>query len=189
MTEGKNIAKSEGLYFIAIIPSDPIFTEALLLKNYFREVYNSKASLNSPPHITLHMPFKWKEAKEKALFRLESFAMECSSFELQLNGFNCFKPRVIYMNVVQNEELIIIQKALNQFCKTEFNLFNANHQDNPFHPHLTLAFRDLKKHKFAEAWEEFRDKKFTGSWKVGSFVLLKHDGKEWRSFREFEFKN
>ena len=48
-------------YFVALIPPSPVYEEAQALKEYFREKYNSKAALNSPPHITLHMPFFWKE--------------------------------------------------------------------------------------------------------------------------------
>lgn len=64
-------------YFIAIIPPSPIESDVLALKNFFKEKYNSKASLNSPPHITLHMPFLWKEKKEEELNdALRSFAIE-----------------------------------------------------------------------------------------------------------------
>ena len=63
---GKAPDKSQQ-YFIAIIPPSPIYEEALRLKEYFRDTYNSKASLNSPPHLTLHMPFRMKERKEAEL--------------------------------------------------------------------------------------------------------------------------
>ena len=37
------------------------------IKQEFANRFNSKAALRSPPHITLHMPFKWKEEKEVKL--------------------------------------------------------------------------------------------------------------------------
>jgi 2'-5' RNA ligase len=179
---------SQQLYFIAIVPPQSIYDEALSLKNYFHEKYSSRASLDSPPHITLHMPFKWKESNENELISgLESFALKLSSFELKFNGFNCFKPRVIYIDVAENKELLDLQKALSNFCKVGFNLFNANHRDNPYHPHLTLAFRDLSKSNFTKAWEEFSSKPFEGAWKVEALVLLKHNGKMWNPFKEFRF--
>ena len=65
------------LYFLAIIPPSPFYDEALRLKHYFKDEYNSKASLNSPPHITLHMPFEWKEKKEEMLIeKLNLFAKQ-----------------------------------------------------------------------------------------------------------------
>ena len=183
------IRKKEQLYFIGIIPPQPIYDEALNLKHYFESNYKSKAALNSPPHITLHMPFMWKEEKEhKLISGLESFAAQHFCFDLQLKDFNCFKPRVIYIDVIENEELKALQGILTKFCKTEFNLFNANRLDQPFHPHLTLAFRDLRKAMFNKAWEEFQDKNFEGSWKVDTITLLKHDGTKWNALNSFSLQ-
>lgn len=186
----KNNPESTQLYFIAIIPPSPIFEEALQLKNYFKEKYNSKASLNSPPHVTLHMPFQWKEEKDTLLVeKLELFAKQFSTFYLQLLNFNCFEPRVIYIDVVKNEKLDLLQRELHRFCKKELDLFNANYKEHAFHAHLTLAFRDLRKQQFQKAWEEFNEKKFEASWAVNQIMLLKHNGQQWDVFESFDFSN
>ena len=174
------------LYFIAIIPPPPIFEQASEIKNYFKEQYKSKAALNSPPHITLHMPFEWKEKKEEELITtLTVFAHDKETFPLKLLNFSCFAPRVIYLNILESEALRLFQKELHRFCKAELNIFNAQYKDLPFHPHLTLAFRDLKKPMFEKAWNEFKDKEFSDSFVVDRFTLLKHNGKLWESFKEF----
>ena len=54
-------------YFIGIVPPFPIFEQVLEVKHYFRDHFQSKAALQSPPHITLHMPFDWKDKKEAEL--------------------------------------------------------------------------------------------------------------------------
>lgn len=179
--------KKEALYFIAIIPPSPIYEEALKLKNYFKDNFQSKASLNSPPHITLHMPFQWKEAKEELLIQsLKVFANSQTSFEIALQNFNCFQPRVIYIDVVPNEPLSSLQRELHRFVKRELAIFNANYKDHPFHPHITLAFRDLRKQHFSKAWEEFKDRKFDARFTVNAIVLLKHNGKEWSPLNSFQ---
>lgn len=179
----KEITKQ--LYFIAIIPPSPILEEAQELKNYFSDRYKSKASLNSPPHMTLHMPFQWKEENENFLIeRLSSFAQTQNKFDVMLLNFGCFEPRVIFIDVVKTEGLDKLQRNLHRFCKKELNLFNATYKEDGFHPHVTLAFRDLKKSMFSKAWDEFREKKFNGSFKVSSIILLKHDGKMWQIFYE-----
>lgn len=174
------------MYFIAIIPPTPIFEEALELKHYFRDQYNSKASLNSPPHITLHMPFQWKLDKENLLTEgLGGFAKQQAPFELSLLNFNAFPPRVIYIDVVKSEMLEVLQKELQRFCKRELNLFNANYKEHPFHPHLTLAFRDLRKQQFVKAWEEFKARDFKGQFIVREIALLKHVDGSWRGLKNF----
>jgi len=176
------------LYFIALVPPEPIYNEAMLLKNHFKEHYNSKASLNSPPHITLHMPFKWKAEKENDLIHsLAKFSSVIQPFTLQFHNFNGFPPRVIFMDVVKTEMLENLYKNLHRFCKREFNLFNAAYKDMAFHPHLTLAFRDLKKPLFIKAWEEFQSKNYSAEFMVDRISLLKHTGKIWQVIQDFTF--
>jgi 2'-5' RNA ligase len=159
------------------------------LKTYFKDKYNSKASLNSPPHITLHMPFQWKEDKENILTeKLHDFAKLFLPFELELLNFNCFPPRVIYIDVVKSKLLEKLQQDLHRLCKKELNLFNANYKEHPFHPHVTLAFRDLRKQQFLMAWEEFRERKFERTFQVSAISLLKHDGMRWEIVSQFQLR-
>lgn len=184
---GSSVTK-EKLYFIAIIPPQPIYEEALAQKQYFKDHYNSKASLNSPPHITLHMPFRWKEQDEAELAdHLNDFSKNNRPVPIQLNDFSSFPPRVIFINVVLNQELDNLQKNLKRFCKRVLNLFNADYKELPFHPHLTVAFRDLKKASYLEAWGEFEKKSFQAEFVADKLALLKHTGRVWKVHQEFQF--
>lgn len=176
-------------YFIAIIPPEPVYSEAQGFKEYFKNNFGSKASLNSPPHITLHMPFRWKEKKESILVeKLKEFAEQQSAFQLMLLGFNAFPPRVIYLDVEASSQLVVLQKELERFCKRSFQLFNANRLDQAFHPHLTLAFRDLKKESFKLAWEGLKTKDYKANWLVESIHLLKHNGSVWEKYTQVALK-
>jgi 2'-5' RNA ligase len=178
------------LYFIALIPPAPIYDEALAQKNYFKTQYNSKASLNSPPHITLHMPFRWKEHKENDLLEtIGDFVKNFDPVKVCLDNFGAFHPKVIFINVVKSEALDHLQKSMQRFCKKELNLFNANYKEQAFHPHLTLAFRDLKKPNFIKAWEEFGNKEYKAEFIADRIALLKHNGRVWEVFREFNLQS
>ena len=176
---------SPPLYFIALLPPTPLLEEIDVLKHHFKEAYGSKAALNSPPHLTLHMPFQWKEEKEtKLIDALSSFSKGQHRFKIHLENFGCFEPRVIFITVRANPGLDLLQKNLHQFSKQKLNLFNARYKDLPFHPHVTLAFRDLKKQKFFSAWEEFKVKKFSHEFVPDKITLLKHDGQRWQTHCE-----
>jgi 2'-5' RNA ligase len=178
------------LYFIAFVPPAPVFEDALKLKQYFKETYNSKAALNSPPHITLHMPFRWKTDKEEKLIeKLKKFASSNDPFKICLDGYASFPPRVIFLNVVTSETLITFQKELERFCKRQLNLFNANRLDKPFHPHLTLAFRDLKKETYKSAWQEFAKKEYKAEFIADRISLLKHTGERWNVYKDFTLES
>lgn len=177
-------------YFIAFIPPEPVYDEALNLKHYFHENYNSKAALNSPPHITLHMPFRWKQTKEHELAeKLQQFVRGFDPIKICLDNFASFPPRVIFINVANSVALNDFQKRLQRFCKTDLNIFNANYREDPYHPHLTLAFRDLKKAAYKEAWEEFKAKEFKAEFMADKLTLLKHDGKRWHAFMDFNLES
>ena len=183
------LEKKPKQYFLAIVPPSPVYEQALEMKNLFKDHYNSKASLNSPPHITLHMPFRWREDKEDELVeKLEMFNAGIEPFVLTLRNFNSFPPRVIFIDVMPNEKLNELQKNLMKFCKKELNLFNAEYKDQPFHPHLTLALRDLKKSMYAEAWQKFSAEEYRADFIVNSVSLLKHNGKVWQPFRDIALK-
>jgi 2'-5' RNA ligase len=164
----------EQLYFIAIVPPEDIRDKIVAIKREFADRYGSSHALRSPAHITLHMPFKWKETKrEKLLMTLESTAQSMSSFEIQLSGFGAFIPRVIYVEVMENDQLQVCQKRISSAMRP-LNVLNADYKDRPYHPHMTVAFRDLKKPAFHQAWSEFSTRQFSGKFLAESIVLLRH---------------
>ncbi|MGB0176970.1 MAG: 2'-5' RNA ligase family protein [Owenweeksia sp.] len=176
------------LYFIAVIPPEPLATELNRLKKYLAEEYHSKASLNSPPHITLHMPFRWREKKLEMLFSgLEELAAAFSAFPVKLKNFGAFAPRVIFVDVAADDALDNLQKKVVEVARKNWKLDNANYKDRGFHPHITLAFRDLRKPMFNAAWTEFSNRSFCRDFQADGFYLMKHNGDRWQEHRYFEF--
>ena len=64
-------------------------------------------------------------------------------------------------------------------CRKELKLNNANYKNRPFHPHVTIGFRDLKKPMFYAAKKEFERREVSFEFQVKETSLLKHDGKKW----------
>jgi len=180
----------ESLYFIAIVPHDEIEKEIKGIKEYLFQHFKTSASLRSPAHITLHMPFKWKDSKVPLLHdKLQEFLQDKENFQVVLSGFGAFPPRVIFIDVEENEMLQDFRKQLIKFFRLELKLFNADYKEQPFHPHVTVAFRDLKKNLFLQAFGEFKEKQFMASFLVDHLALLKHNGKEWEIEKDFYFKS
>jgi len=106
---------------------------------------------------------------------------------LTLQNFKSFPPRVIYIDVLPNPQLTELQQALRKEVKKDLKLFNANYKDRPFVPHVTVAFRDLRKSAYYSAWETFGSKEFHYQFLATELSLLKHDGKVWRVMNRFPF--
>ena len=178
------------LFFIAIIPGEPLFSTISSMKESFVKDYNSKASLRSPPHVTLHMPFKLSPEKiEKLKRRLEETLHNFPSFNLKLFNYGSFPPKVIFIKIVECELLTNLHKIIRRVMQNEFNLRNQDYKNQGFHPHITVAFRDLKKQEFNKAWERFSAKNFEAEFKCNSVFLLKHNGKIWEKYCEITFFN
>ena len=174
-------------YFLAIVLPSPQQEKVMKLKEYVRDHFESKAALRSPAHITLHMPFEWKDSKEESLLQtLQAFKFP-SPIKIELKNFDCFEPRVVYVDVVANDLLSKLQKELVQHVKQNLGLMNEAENMRGFHPHTTIAFRDLNKEKFRQAWAHFKDQEYQASFMATQFHLLKHSPGKWEVYREFNF--
>lgn len=174
------------IYFIALIPPSPLKDEIQELKLEVKEKFNSSHSLNAPPHITLISPFRMDEEQEEELNALlQDFTRNVSPFEVSLNNFSTFPPRVIFIDVEKSPLLMEVQEKLEALARSNSELFNYNYDDRPYHPHLTLAFKDLTKSNFHKAWKEFKNRTFDASFEADALHLLKHNGEEWEVIADF----
>lgn len=182
--------KKGELYFVAVLPEKEVREKVQRIKEEVAEKYGSKASLKSPPHFTLYMPFRWQKEREDKLYEvLEKVAFSHSAFELHLKDFGAFKPRVIFIDLLTSDELEELQKDIISAFKRELKLMDIGFEERPFHPHMTIAFRDLKKPMFFKAWnEEFKERIFQESIIINRLTLLKHNGKSWDIYKEFALK-
>lgn len=178
---------SSGLYFIALIPPESIKENIQEIKLNFRDTYNSSHSLNAPPHITLLSPFRLTDGKENELSQiLEELSSKLHPVKIELKDFDVFEPRVIFIDVIQSSDLTRAQKLIEEGARAYSEIFNYNYAQRPFHPHLTLAFKDLSKENFYKAWEEFKEKSFQADFVAEQICLLKHNGKRWNVAKAFD---
>lgn len=177
------------LYFIALLPPDNIASAVTAIKKDMAENFHSKAALRSPPHITLHMPFRWPDKKiEKLQLCLKEFAQTRHPFEVSLKDFGAFPPRVIYVEVEPNEPLDLLQRDLLSVMRKKLNIFNGNYKEQGFHPHITVAFRDLKPRSFKLAWDIYQHKRLSFGFLTTFISLLKHNGQHWEVLDNFKLE-
>jgi len=181
------MGNSPAKYFIAIVPEGKLQTQATDLKNLMKDKFNLKYALKSPAHITLKMPFLWNENKEEILRqKLESYLTSYKAFNLVLKGFERFGRRVIFIHVNENIELTDLQLSLSKFCKRELKLVEEL-SDRAYHPHMTIAFKDIKPKLFDEYWAFIKTQKFKEDYTVNDVALLKKVDGRWEVLRRFEF--
>lgn len=172
----------EVLFFIAIVPPKEIADTVTAIKQDFADRFESVKALRVMPHITLKAPFRVFENDVDSL--LEWFGklkMESAPFEITLDGFGAFgnnESPVIFVKPVVSAGLNEMQSALIEKLSADFPKATASH-DRHFHPHMTIAYRDLKREHFEKAWPEYETKPFHATFMADSFHLLRHDGTKW----------
>ncbi|MBS1635949.1 MAG: 2'-5' RNA ligase family protein [Bacteroidetes bacterium] len=174
-------------YFIALIPPEAISERIKSIKQDIANRFGSKGALRSPAHITLHMPFEYEDSKEaKLISTLDQFRFE-TPFDIRLHHIDAFEPRVVFIHVDASDALMAMQKQLVQYLKMRLHLYNQAESMRGFHPHVTVAFRDLKKAAFYEIMNAYRSMEFTETFRCSSLYLLKQNAGQWIPYHESVF--
>ena len=175
------------LYFVAIIPNAEVQKDVRKSQKYIAAKFGCKQALKSPPHITIHKPFRWVEDQEDRLVQgFSGFFRGKEEFEVSLMDFGAFKPRVVFTAVETSPILTSMHHDLQHFGIKEIRSLKGI-DSRPFSPHMTVAFRDLTRQLFQRIWEEFVDLEFRAAFDVDSAFLLKHTGKKWEIHQKFQF--
>lgn len=183
---------TESLYFIALIPHDTVAGEVTGFKNDFAQNYNSSKALKSMPHITLKAPFKLAEKGHNGLLKwFENIRPAVDAFNVELEDFGSFDNKdnpVIYVKPVMSPGLERLQKAILTGFENAYPEIKIAYTERHFHPHMTIAFRDLTPEQYERAIDVYQHKKYSATFKADHFYLLQHDGEKWNVIAEHDLK-
>lgn len=173
------------LYFIAILPPESLRERIKALKMELAEKYHARHALKLPAHLTLQIPFRISEKNEEKLKEfLRKFTERQEAFQVKADGFGRFSRKVLFVKVAENPAINELHRELQREVDKVFHL-KENEKSRNFHPHFTLATRDLSYKDFEPAWKELQARDFRGIFTATSLVLFKHNGKTWDEFEEF----
>lgn len=172
-------------FFIALVPPPEIQAPVNDIKRHFATHYDSHKALNSPPHITLQAPFEWPQGQklENLARGLQDFVAGRKEFAIALRNFGAFPPQVIYIDVLQTPDLINLQQDLSAFMSENYGLSARRYPK--FCPHMTVAFRDLTKNAFNQAWPEFRNQSLAFDFTAQTITLLRHGSQRWQIYQDY----
>jgi len=174
------MAQNKNLFFLAVLPPENIQKKVEKIKLFFKNEYNSEHALNAPAHITLIPPFRWFETNELLLQKsIDDFCLNEVPFNVMLDGFGSFRPRVIYIDIKRNDSLFNLFEKFRIFMDDQWKISEYIRGVIRFNPHMTVASRDLTKENYYKAWAEFKFKKFNSDFTVDKIVILKHNNSFW----------
>lgn len=180
--------KKNPLFFIALLPPPGIQAEVTQFKNFIAGHWGARHALKSPPHLTLIPPFEWPTNELAQLHAfLRGFAQKESPFMLSLNGFGAFPPRVVFIEPKGEEGLGALEglfKRLISAMKTTLD-FDDPRNRRPYHPHMTIAHRDLAEEDFPAVWQHFKQENFVRRFPVRQISLLELRAGVWSVCADF----
>jgi len=180
---------SAKMYFLAILTPQEVNVKVLEWKHYMREHFGCVVALRSPAHITLIPPFWMNEEMEPTLIAdVESFSAEQKQFKIELQDFDAFRPKVIFLHVKPSESLTRLQSDLERDLLSK-ETYPIKKEERPFHPHVTIANRDLMRKDFPEAFKHFEKIAYKQTYMTAEIALLKHIAGEWKTVHQFPFGN
>jgi len=174
------------LYLTAILPPEELSEQIDEIRKEFSERYNIFAALKPPVHITLYRPVNMDESLEQHLIKqLKPVRYNHNPFTQELLNFDSFNIQTLYITAVKNPLLSALQKDISAvFTKNKIDPKEVK-GNTAFHPHLTIAYRDIPPDVFPAIWNELKNRKFKRSFLLDRFTLLKHNGKKWEVLEEF----
>ena len=170
--------KDHDLFFFAIPMPEVLNDEIREITEEISRKYHTQKALSSEPHITIIPPFWYPSSKidvlKNVITHVSKFTWE---FDIQLNGYKTFPRNVLFIDVLMSEEL---QQCHDQTynCLPQ-ELFYKVKRYHTFHPHITVAFKDISDENFAEAKKEYLPSEFKRSFTFPGLALYKHNRKIW----------
>jgi len=177
---------SDPFFYYALMPESPVQEEVTAFKHTAAERFGSSRALRSPAHITLIPPVR---ASEKVMMEMDGIIRDVancwSPMAIDCHDFGSFPPRVIFVRIAQDANLMALAKTL----KTRLydGKFPVPASDRPFRPHMTIAFRDLAVADYHRAWSWFSEQSYRRTWNAEGVWKLMHRGTYWEPAQCFTF--
>jgi 2'-5' RNA ligase len=173
------LSPTTAMYFIAIVLPPELDTEIKKYKAWMLEQFGCKVGSKSPAHITLVPPYWMDISLETSLLSdLYILAKDVEPFTITTLNFSSFKQRTLFIDVFVTTALKDVKSTTDSFFK-ERPQYKIKEEKRPYHPHITIATRDLSKKDFYEAWEHFKDTQFNKVFTASGLSLLRHNGMAW----------
>lgn len=165
----------KNLYFIGIVPEKNICEKIKQLKLLAQDKFNCSWALRSTAHITLVPPFHLELSSENQLSN-ELTNFNYDKFPISIDGFDHFSDRVIFLKVDNHKKIFTLKQTLD----AQLDSFDIKSRTKNFHPHITIAFKDLNNEIFNVAFSYFNKLnlyEISKNWKI---CLFKNDKSGWK---------
>lgn len=159
-----------------------VTTQVRELQKTMSEITGSQASLNSwLPHVTLGDGVDVTNVELNDLIgEIQEIAKVTPTFTVSVSGFSSLDsrpigvgeistPYAIFIDVVVSQELLDLVAKIDEVTTARSIWY---HMPRPYHPHITLAFRDLSEAGYRRCLDYLSDKSIQFSSLIDHIALV-----------------
>ncbi|MBT7706102.1 2'-5' RNA ligase family protein [archaeon] len=106
--------------------------------------------LKQSPHITVKTPFD-VDKLDQFISYIESLAKKIKPFDIELNGFNYFEPKVIFLDVKENSSLKDLHLRILKDINKKYKIKPSEFEGENIKFHSSVALEDVTEEKLEEA--------------------------------------
>ena len=162
------------LYYAAVLPDEEVSRAVRQLQVEIARKTGAKRALKNRPHITLIPPIRVDDSQWAQWQPLLSKPMDISPFTVEFSGFGFFRNRVAFIRVEECTQLHAVRTGLiRRIPRPIHNL------SSPFHPHCTLATRDVTAQRMGWIRKMLEGRQFTAQFPVMEVHFFRHNGSAW----------
>lgn len=176
------------LKLIAIVPPEPVFTDIRKEQEYIARTWGPSHALRTPPHITIIPPVALSSAQTGWLSGMAyAIASHGKAFTLKLYDYDFFRPRVVFVRPIVSPELQELHDLWRQALIARMPHILDKYPDRPYHPHMTLAHKDVHGRQFEAMRRYYSAKTYRTEFIADHFCILTYQGDGWIVERRYPF--
>ncbi|WP_138207708.1 2'-5' RNA ligase family protein [Haloimpatiens lingqiaonensis] len=143
-----------------------------------------------PAHFTIKAPFETDNLTNISDLEnlINKFCLTNSKSGINLNGFNHFGNRVIYMNINPSTEAVYTyKKFIDELKKLTWLEWKSNEfKEKVFHCTVATKFQQ---YKFQGIWDFVNNYSPNFQLHFDNISILSWENNHWKTFREFKFNS
>jgi 2'-5' RNA ligase len=179
---------ARGIYLFTVMPPPELAARIEAVRRECADQFGTVRALKPPVHITLFVPFKATDEEAQRLSEMKSWAAQQPPTSLELHDFGFFskgRTPVLFINVVQDPKLESLNANITTLVRERVE-DAPEPEDRPYHPHITIAYRDTTRQMLPALKAAYGEREFRAMFPVPAFFLWKHDGNQWQVIDRFE---
>lgn len=190
MNKGQNNFTQQ-THFIGVLLPEDITLTLEDCRRYMNQAYGCKSGHKTPIHVTLVPPFALQEefSTRDLVSAIEKYVLPQNlGFLAHIENFDAFGDRTIFANVISSEKWTKLRdetvKAILKTCPG-----CTKKDQRPFHPHGTIANRDIPLGVMKKALETMNELNLVEDFPVDNITIFERQGFCWEAVVSIPIKD